>query len=127
MEAKELRIGNILKYTNSKKVKPKFRGSKFAVIADDILYLSQNPDCDYVKPVRLTATLFKRSISNHKVEYPSFALHYLIVNDWSFEFSIDGVLVKNSGVVNIRIEVKYLHTLQNLVTALSGEELQINL
>jgi len=54
MKAQELRIGNWLHYSATELLKPHLINSDFQVSADDILFLSENPDVDYVIPIPLT-------------------------------------------------------------------------
>ena len=53
MNAKDLRIGNLLQYTDFQKVKKHLRGTTFKVTADDIVFLSTYY-VDYVEPIQLT-------------------------------------------------------------------------
>ena len=54
MKANELRIGNWLHYSDFRDVRPDLRDKDFQVIPDDIVYLSEYPDIDWIVPIPLT-------------------------------------------------------------------------
>ena len=71
MKATELRIGNLLRYTDYTKVKEQLRGTPFELTADDILFLSEN-SVHYVDPIQLTEEwLIKAGLEKTKDHYIS--------------------------------------------------------
>lgn len=115
MKATELRIGNYLHYSDTPKLKPHLINSDFQITADDILYISENPNIDFVEAIPLTEEWKGRFVwqlvRNNEYHINSF-------------FSIIG-----TGLYYMNdftgIQIPYVHTLQNLVHSLTGEELTI--
>ena len=114
MNAKDLRVGNLLQYRQDVMVKPNLAGQMFACTADDILFLSEN-DVWYVDPIRLTEELLiKFGFEKYSGGYSS--------KDSVIELTFD-FLVWKPNVKRLRI--LYVHQLQNLYFAITGEELAI--
>jgi hypothetical protein len=116
IKSNELRIGNYFKWISTNEIDTaKFisdRGNDFSSVNDvnlsDAIGIPLTEDillkCGFEK-----SEIFRNTYSNGKVEL------YNQDNLLWFDLS------------NNSIEVKYLHTLQNLYFALTGEELQVNL
>ena len=114
MNAKELMAGNLLQYTDRQKVKEHLRGTTFKVTADDILFLSTY-SVDYVEPIQITPEwLEKFGFVKHSGGYLS--------KDETIELTFDFLVWKPSIK---RLKVLYVHQLQNLYYAITGEELTI--
>jgi hypothetical protein len=54
MKVEELRIGNWLHYCDYRDVDSDLKNKDFKVTANDILYLAEHPDCDWIEPIILT-------------------------------------------------------------------------
>ena len=122
MNAKDLRIGNLLQYTDRQKVKEHLRGTTFKVTADDILFLSTY-SVDYVEPIQITPEWLEKfgfvKVGNH-YEKNCFNL-YKYKDEIEIEFRNDED--DESFVIGMRYN--YVHQLQNLYFAITGEELMV--
>lgn len=119
INANELRIGNWL---NVIKVSP------VQITADHIKSIAEG-DADY-SAIPLTPDILQKAgfvqISDYDPEGPTHRMNSSIgVIDVSYGYSMVDV-VQNIGRVRHN-KIKYLHQLQNLYFALTGEELTINL
>ena len=114
MKSTELRIGNLLRYTDYTNVKEQLRGTPFELTADDILFLSEN-SVHYVDPIQLTEEwLIKLGFVKHSGGYLS--------SDSAIELTFDFLVWKP----NIkRLKILYVHQLQNLYFAITGQELSV--
>jgi hypothetical protein len=125
IQAKELRIGNYIKSTISR-----YRGQPFEVLGVftdriGIKYESPNPTyflLDTVKPIPLTnkwlLDLGLKSYDNYPEGFylGNYEVFYDVNEEsWFFEIDSDGY--------KYHTEIKYVHQLQNLFFALTGEEL----
>ena len=132
MEAKELRVGNLLQ-----------SGNRIVVVENimpyGINYMAQEEDVDYsfdiLEPVSLTEEILLKcgfTKYEHDAGYDlegditdkcdEYGLSKLSIMDWG-----DGFVLSNSFSFNLRVELKSLHQLQNLYFPLTGEELEVNL
>jgi hypothetical protein len=119
MKASELRIGNILHYTDDERLKPEIRNKPFYIVADDILYLSENPDWEFIYPIPLTEEILLRCGFKHDCDL----INMLCKNGiWFNRKNMEASFLSSK-----LIKIKYLHQLQNICYALTGEELQVNL
>jgi hypothetical protein len=123
MTAQELRIGNWLHYSDVRIVKPERRNKDFQVIADDISYLSDYPQTNWIQPIPLTEEWFLKFGFEHSGGYlwncKKIGENRFLNNPYSVtHFEIKGYFGKS--------HIQYVHQLQNLYFALTGEELTIN-
>ena len=123
MKATELRIGNWLidkRYTHDSE------NGRFKVHVRDLQYLTdikESNECDF-EPIPLTEEIllkcgFKKDTKGVLVLNKN--IYSLIL--WGGEVSV--YLKIDESVLSI--EINYLHQLQNLYFALSGQELEVNL
>ncbi|ALR29750.1 hypothetical protein ATE47_04090 [Chryseobacterium sp. IHB B 17019] len=124
MEAKELRIGNYLKFLSKiEQVE--------SVIDSDWIRLSKSDlvpiNAAGLKPLDITEEwLYKFKFKQHEVTN----FYFLeIINDWTriyfdpYHDICDLSISSHSAVLN---KISFVHQLQNLYFALTGEELTIN-
>ena len=106
MEAKELRIGNLVYAFKTTWVidQTDFVGDKISTY----------------KPIPLTADWLLRFGFEQDIGFPIFSIdqYYIRIRD-NFEFGID-----EEGGLHLS-EIQYVHQLQNLYYALTGEELEL--
>jgi hypothetical protein len=113
MEAKELRVGNLVKYEYSVYL----HGGKITEVGNII-----QGETDYYQPIPLTEEwLFK------------FRFKEIIVDSWYSKLAKnkDTINISKSGLVAINDDkpiraIEYVHQLQNLYFALTGTELKYN-
>ena len=128
MNANELRIGNWVKYTNHEKIKPEKRNKEFKIIADDFVFLEEHPEMqDIIEPIALTDEwLLKFGFSKYEGGFGISAytntlnLHYDSDNDVWF-LHVDNLLRDYSVEL---CEIMFVHELQNLYFAITGDELK---
>lgn len=114
VNAQHIRIGNWL-YS-------KLTNRKFQVTAEDIVELNADPfTCEYIplSPGILEATGFRKSGENYSLNKLTISLNDVINHD-------KGRTYFNSWAI-LEQHPAYLHQLQNLYHALTGEELSISL
>lgn len=131
MEARELRIGNVLKSTISRD-----RGGTFAILAIKDGYVSFSQlNNDYIwqsientRPVRITPEIFEKikeaekNVTHFVLPTPTHDITLVPdANSWGAYF-----LDLPEDECYIR-SIKFVHQLQNIYFALSGEELKIEL
>lgn len=121
MKAQELRIGNIVEYLIRDEMDAKKEWWEPSQIdAQDILWLSQNPDDEDYRPMTITEELLVRFgfvltnkiWSNGIVQLGYFTQEVYFEFEFKFPFTHWG-----------RNKIQYVHELQNLCFALTGEEL----
>ena len=121
MEAKELRIGNwvnLFKGVNDNGAIWKYY---YIDSGYDIYKLDEN-DCGDIEPIPLTPEILEKcgfAKTNMADGYKRYTKQGVSIDLPYFEF------VYNDGDSNV--EIKHLHQLQNLVHALTGEELEVTL
>lgn len=134
MKANELRIGNLFKYSDNAIIKPEKRGVISSIIADDISFLAHSYNENLIEPITLTEEWllsfgfdkiteltdgYNKGMPIEKYLYDKF---YILNTD---------LLNPNFGIGlhyiwdGISLEIKYVHQLQNLYFALTGEELTL--
>lgn len=131
MEAKDLRIGNYV--TGAKGAK--YNGDTVKWNIGD--YIECNKYCDYIdsfKPIPITEEyLFKFGfevyaestiMKAYKIGFNTITRDYLFDLTWLKR--IDKGMEKYPFYRNGRFKIKYVHQLQNLYFALTGEELETN-
>ena len=125
MKSTELRIGNLLRYTDYTKVKEQLRGTPFELTADDILFLSEN-SVHYVDPIQLTEEwLIKFGFK--KVQEDKYGCHYENKECWIYltQSGFEIEIITASGRFNLSRTYKYVHQLQNLYFAITCKELEV--
>lgn len=122
MTSKELREGNWLRYADHEKVKPERRGKEFQIIPDDIVFLSENPDYEYVHAIPLSEDWLVKFGFRVSFQYKDYDDY---INDLGFKINLfhNGKAFVDLGDFCKKIE--YIHQLQNLFFALTQTELSI--
>ena len=129
MKAQHLRIGNFLRYTAHHYLKEERRGKVFRVIPDDIVFLSDTGNVPFVEPIPLTPEIFEKC-GFKKSKYDE---SYLFLNnDGSIVIETDGSIAVGDdpskiGWASAAQVCSFLHQLQNLYFALTGQELEVKL
>ena len=125
MKANELRIGNW--------VHSKITGNDFQVTAEDIVNIF-NSDTEIVEPILISADWLMNSGLKREDRGSVSAQFHIGINpithDWLFDLvwlksSMDYSLKDYPFYRNGHHELKYVHILQNLYHALTGEELTL--
>ena len=129
MKANELRIGNWVKYLDEYKgLRPDRLGKQILITADDINFLWE-AEPEYIEPIPLTEEwLLKFGFEKH---HQSFYDKTLCVQEVEYLWFYNIYPLENSIIplVNMSAQatghyIKYVHQLQNLYFALTGEELK---
>ena len=122
LTASELRIGNIVEYYIKDSLDPRKAWWEINIIdADDIKYLSENPDCKDYRALKIT----KELLLDFGIDFFWETEYYYI------EFTIKGLLFQTTSegfgcdICHDSILIKYAHQLQNLYFGLSNTELTI--
>jgi hypothetical protein len=120
IQANELRIGNLISYTIEDDLDERKKWSEVSEIdAVDILHLTKFKDKNY-KPIPLTEDWLLK-FGFEKSSY------YYEIKGIAISLGEDGRTILNGcGEVNAKHCV-YVHQLQNLYFALTGQELTLNL
>ena len=136
MDAKELRLGNWVKTTISR-----WRGQGFPILAikGDRVSFDKLNDGQYIwvmaenlKPIPLSPEIIEKcGFEKHKNSNDYWTIWYL-KNGWRIQQAHNSEVSASvrSGLFYYSddfVEVEYLHQLQNLYFALTGEELEVNL
>ena len=135
IKANELRIGNRIKYNNDKSLRDELINKEVIVTADVIKWAS-NPSENCYEPIPLTPEILERCGFEKKEEdgVITFTLEIKgIADHGDNEYKLFGIKSKPAFVqidytVNRYWAAKpiyYLHQLQNIYNALTGEELEI--
>ena len=116
IQVNELRIGNKLEYLTSEK-----ELVEATVDWQDLKWISEDPKGFNLvhKPITLTEEILLKCGFVYDDEFGLFSLHPITL------YKQDGIFWY--GLLFDNIEIKYLHQLQNLYFALTGEELEIKL
>ena len=118
MESSELRIGNLVyeKY-------PSYLD--YEVV--DIWYIGRDLSLDYINPIPLTEEwLLKFGFNRHHDDYSNDVIFIKNVhNNTEFEWGVYPNELGSGIQIQNRKLLKYVHQLQNLYHALTGEELTI--
>jgi len=134
--ANELRLGNIIRYKDNDKIVPAFRG-KTRVIDITALRLIYETKADYYEPIPLTEEILLKAGAKELKHDEELEDHYHFkIDHYTFYICIDkgegyanegNALFLIHGVPYTSFTCKYVHQLQNLIFALCGQELEINL
>lgn len=112
MKAQELRIGNYY-------LQDCLGGEISQIKAKDILELYDDPLEDYYKPILLTEEwLLKFGFEKKGINRPKWTF-------WKIDLVEDKKGIYSFDESRIYIDIQYVHQLQNLYFALTGEELTI--
>ena len=119
MEAKDLRIGNLVQYSNDERIFVNLIGKTLEVTAADILSIYN--DNIPVEPILLTEKWLI------KLDFLKVACHYendcFDIYNYKQWFVVE--LIENEKSFELGLKCKYVHQLQNLYFAITGEELII--
>jgi hypothetical protein len=90
-----------------------------------IFRIDGNDDCSGLEPIPLTPEILEKCVFEYVDHYTC------IINGWVFKKAFGGGLIFHFDVYNSpknrQVTIRYLHQLQNLYFAGTGEELEINL
>ena len=118
IDPKELRIGNWIKRKGSI-----FDEANIMITRTNINLF----DCNYFDPIPLTPDVaYKLQVNNAGITHGLFEMNFY--EEFSFTFckvEPNTILLRHEDVYT-GVKLKYLHQLQNLYFALSGEELIVN-
>lgn len=124
ISAQELRIGNITQDKINKK--------KYLITANALRYLIEAESNDLevlIEPIPLTEEWLLKMGFEKEIDDSSFIRKvYYYINDFEVEFHGNKLVfrVENKHVTNyFAHHTKYVHQLQNLYFALTGEELEL--
>ena len=125
MDAKALRIGNLIKYTDYPNLKDDLLGKVICVTGDDISFMS-NCNVAYLEPIKLTEDLLiKLGFNKDGRVIKTYAM---IGNEINFKILVNTeneFYFYPSVAIKWSVRLKYVHQLQNLYFALTGEELDV--
>ena len=128
MKANELRIGNLVEATLTKDV---YEIDLYAlrVIEDGNYQNSYDTETTVFKPISLTEEwLLKFGFIRHHNDYSNGIIYIKNVpNNTEFEWGVYPNELGSGIQIENRILLHYVHQLQNLYFALTGEELTLNL
>lgn len=110
LQAHELRIGNLFQEQNSKEIIMVTELSQFKISFSGSFKNNWQPE-----PILLTEEWLLKFGFEYKEETECYHYSNLIINKLFIMMDID-----------IRVYIKYVHQLQNLYFALTGEELKLN-
>lgn len=139
MKANELRIGNLIMYTNEKDLNRALRGTVLCVDIDTLMYVENNSRADFYEPIPITPEILEKCGFWYKPGGISGADMWQGMGFWyrvkelpNQEFLLRGdfsrkkpIALKLVGWFNSNIE--YIHQLQNLYFSMTGEELEVKL
>jgi hypothetical protein len=120
IDAKELRIGNYIKYAESKDLSKKFHNTFVEVNIDILLDVDNVIRKNWFTHIPLTTEIlvkcgFNKELVVGKSDKFFYSLNGLSYNECHVAWWYRGVL---------DFQIKYLHQLQNLYYALAGKELE---
>ena len=124
MKANELRIGNYINYRIVDKLDERQEWDEVSIIdGQDLDYLEKNPNDKDFQPIPLTEEWLLK-----------FGIDFTSEKEWyQLTFTIKGLLFETASSMegftynlcfDDMINIKYVHQLQNLYFALTGEELK---
>ncbi len=135
MKANELRIGNLIRYTNDEDLNTSLRGTPLVVDIDTLTYIEIGDRPDFYEPIPVTIKILIKCgfVKRRDREYLySIDLHkHISIVDGKDRFL--AMLLQDAefsgGELSVFCcnEIKYLHQLQNLIFSISGEELEVKL
>ena len=117
MKANELRIGNLFQYQTSK-------GYDYDVFTTKYIQdLIDDPQDDFFEPIPLTEDwLVKMGFDKKKIGRNQFNMLFNWTNNIDIIQYDDGSFYFDNSIM---VKIEYVHQLQNLYFALTGEELTI--
>jgi hypothetical protein len=139
MKANELRIGNLV-FVDNTQYWSELKGIYLEVtsISSESVSLSHvnmHPNkyymrysqlLEYIQPIPITEELLLKCSLERKAQDTIFDYPTWYLNDSEYMFEADGRFYHNLVNCDYK-EVKYLHQFQNIVFALTGEELEVKL
>jgi hypothetical protein len=129
MKANELRIGNLIKYTIEDDLDERKKWSEVSEIdAEDILHLTKFKDENY-NPIPITEEWLLKfgGIKNTFGDLIFFDIYFsprMCLRYYKIPNELD--LIQDKKIISFKSNhIKYIHQLQNLYFALTGEELTL--
>lgn len=131
MEARELRIGNLVEYPNWNndgspayfKIRDIYTDDNKIGLTNGIIQVPSTK-LDYIIPVLLTREWLDRFGFYSEIIHESDTAIY-VLKDLSFYIDYYSLQPIDSGFPIVKYKIKYVHQLQNLYFSLTGEELII--
>lgn len=123
IKANELRVGNWV-YDNGKGVFDRTMGNRR--VSHELIYSLACGNTGYIQPITITPEILETiGFKTH----PAVPVWQLMLPDYNGDIMFFGTECKfvTDGEKTTLPHIKYLHQLQNLYFALTGEELEINL
>jgi len=129
INAKELRIGNTIRYTHDTDLSKKLRGTFLTVDLDTLTYLETGDRPDFYEPIPLTPEVLEKcgfekgkgKFRNNGLDYYKKGLIYVcLTRNGEFKYG-------TPKGIGCKPTITYLHQLQNLFWCLCGKELEVNL
>lgn len=128
MDAKELRIGNWVRYKDSKeksKILQIRRDGSHQLSAYNLCTTYYSGLIGEYEPIPLTEEILLkcgfRVIGQKSLFWTNDKMYFRLANDFIYRVEIKG------GVIDLPYKIKHLHELQNLYFSLTGEELNVEL
>ena len=123
MNTKELRIGNMVQYTNDERVFVNLIGKTLEITAADILSIYN--DNIQVEPI-LLAEEWLIKFGFKRVQEDKYGCHYENQECWVYlsHGGFDVEVITDDERFNLLRTYKYVHQLQNLYFAITGKELE---
>lgn len=130
IKANELRIGNWVKYTNDQSLKNGLANT-WVNVTDDIIKWAANPSENVYEPILLTPEVlekcgFEKTWKMYELDFSD-----KLLSDRRYEFFCYEKDLPNCSYtlnsITAANNFSFLHQLQNLYFALTGEELEIKL
>ena len=130
MQASELRLGNRIQYNGD--YGTVITISEYGVTVafeEEEMYLTYNQ----IKPIPLTYDRllkcgFDREHNEpNKVDTIVYDIYYITGTDYLIEYYYEDGLWLFTDDIGLKVFISYLHEIQNLIFALTGQELNINL
>ncbi len=137
MNAKKLQLGNRLKYSTAKVWRKEIRGTEFDLTINDLIHIESNPKDGIFEPIELNEALllyrcgFQKEASRYgKMEIKCLYQLKILQNSatlylrtagslgYFWGFLIEG---KSAELDACASSIKYLHELQNLLSAFGHE------
>ena len=129
IQARELRIGNLVKFTEDKELYAGYH-NKVNVVDFDTLKDIEFNNSKWYEPIQLNEDwLVKFGFENvdDEIDYSEFVLNYVTIEGNGSDKQEPFHFVRDVDYRERKTEIKYVHQLQNLYWCLCGEELKINL
>ena len=124
IKANELRLGNYVEYHISDSMDERKQWWELDKIeGSDIQWLTENPDDQDYRPIPLTEEWLIEKMKFHKQNNQIYSIGLKLFISW---WNTNSIEIDINGEVLI-INCKYVHELQNIYFALTGEELELKL